>query len=209
LTLTDTSDRLPLPWTAQKARRCARSCSYHAEATEFHARVQSGSGAPASQWRSVHRAALSSGGEAGVGPKHPGGCRRVGCGHVDGGPSRDRFLTDGVEGLYDRRRGNAAGKADERLDRVLTRLLGCTPEDFGWGRPTWTRELFCLQMKLEGGPWRCARWAGLCRASVRGSASKDRGHRARPAGAWSTPSRPGAPPRSRRACVRRRGAVPR
>lgn len=64
----------------------------------------------------------------------------------------DRFLTDGVAGLYDLRRGNGARKADERFDRVLTRLLGCTPEDFGWERPTWTRELLCLQMKLEGFP---------------------------------------------------------
>jgi transposase len=64
----------------------------------------------------------------------------------------DRFLTDGVAGLYDRRRGNGACKADEQFDRVLTRLLGCTPEDFGWERPTWTRELLCLQMKLEGFP---------------------------------------------------------
>ena len=64
----------------------------------------------------------------------------------------DRFLADGVDGLYDRRRGNGARKADERFDRVLVRLLGRTPQDFGWQRPTWTRELLCLQMKLEGFP---------------------------------------------------------
>ncbi|MGO9838132.1 MAG: IS630 family transposase [Polyangiaceae bacterium] len=64
----------------------------------------------------------------------------------------DRFLADGVAGLYDRRRGNGARKADERFDRVVVRLLGCTPQDFGWQRPTWTRELLCLQMKLEGFP---------------------------------------------------------
>ncbi len=64
----------------------------------------------------------------------------------------DRFLAEGVAGLYDRRRGNGARKADERFDRVLVRLLGCTPPDFGWQRPTWTRELLCLQMKLEGFP---------------------------------------------------------
>jgi transposase len=64
----------------------------------------------------------------------------------------DRFLADGVVGLYDRRRGNGARKADERFERVLARLLTRTPEDFGWQRPTWTRELLCLQMKLEGFP---------------------------------------------------------
>ena len=30
----------------------------------------------------------------------------------------DRFLADGIAGLYDRRRGNGACKADERFDRV-------------------------------------------------------------------------------------------
>ena len=64
----------------------------------------------------------------------------------------DRFLADGVAGLYDRRRGNGERKADERFERVLVRLLGCTPQDYGWQRPTWTRELLCLQMKLEGFP---------------------------------------------------------
>ena len=61
-----------------------------------------------------------------------------------------RFLADGIDGLYDRRRSNGARKTDERFDRVLVRLLGRTPQDFGWPRPTWTRELLCLQMGLEG-----------------------------------------------------------
>jgi transposase len=64
----------------------------------------------------------------------------------------DGFLADGVQGLYDRRRDNGTRKADERFDRVLLRVLGRTPQDFGWQRPTWTRELLCLQMKLEGFP---------------------------------------------------------
>ncbi len=33
----------------------------------------------------------------------------------------DRFLADGVDGLYDRRRGNGERKADERFDQVLSR----------------------------------------------------------------------------------------
>jgi transposase len=64
----------------------------------------------------------------------------------------DRFMAGGVDGLYDQRCHNGARKADERFERVLTRLLGRTPEDFGWERPTWTRELLCMQMKLEGFP---------------------------------------------------------
>jgi transposase len=64
----------------------------------------------------------------------------------------NRFVAEGVGGLYDRRRDNGAVKADERFDRVLTRLLGLTPEHYGWPRPTWTRELLCLQMQVEGFP---------------------------------------------------------
>jgi transposase len=64
----------------------------------------------------------------------------------------NRFHRDGVAGLYDRRRGNGQRKADERFDRTLVRVLGRSPEDFGWGRPTWTRELLCQQMRLEGFP---------------------------------------------------------
>lgn len=63
-----------------------------------------------------------------------------------------RFVAEGVAGLYDRRRGNGRRKTDERFDRVLVRVLGRTPEDYGWERPTWTRELLCVQMKLEGFP---------------------------------------------------------
>jgi len=63
-----------------------------------------------------------------------------------------RFEAEGVSGLYDRRRGNGNHKVDERFDRVLVRVLGRSPTDFGWGRPTWTRELLCQQLQLEGLP---------------------------------------------------------
>lgn len=61
-----------------------------------------------------------------------------------------RFAEFGVAGLYDRRRGNGAKKADDAFHRRVGALLGRTPEAFGWPRPTWTRELLCLQMKREG-----------------------------------------------------------
>jgi Winged helix-turn helix len=48
----------------------------------------------------------------------------------------NRFLAGGVAGLYDQRRGNGKRKTGERFDRVLVRVLGRSPEDFGWGRPT-------------------------------------------------------------------------
>jgi transposase len=61
-----------------------------------------------------------------------------------------RFRSDGVDGLYDRRRNNGARKVDVRFERALVRVLERSPEFFGWQRPTWTRELLCAQMALEG-----------------------------------------------------------
>ena len=60
------------------------------------------------------------------------------------------FIAEGVEGLYDRRHRNGITKADDAFRRRVTQLLMRTPEDFGWSRPTWTRELLCLQMKRKG-----------------------------------------------------------
>ena len=63
-----------------------------------------------------------------------------------------RFAEDGIDGLYDRRHGNGNAKVDESFRRRVARLLLGTPEDVGWQRPTWTRELLCLQMEREGWP---------------------------------------------------------
>jgi len=63
-----------------------------------------------------------------------------------------RFALDGVEGLYDRRRENGAVKVDDKFRNRLAQLLQRTAEDFGWSRPSWTRELLCLQMHREGYP---------------------------------------------------------
>lgn len=62
----------------------------------------------------------------------------------------DRFHEFGVEGLYDRRRHNGVRKTDDGFHLRVMELLRQTPEDFGWSRPTWTRELLCLQMAREG-----------------------------------------------------------
>lgn len=61
-----------------------------------------------------------------------------------------RFVASGIDGLIDRRRGNGTKKASDAFgQRVATLLRGC-PEHFGWQRPTWTRELLCLQMERDG-----------------------------------------------------------
>lgn len=64
----------------------------------------------------------------------------------------NRFAEEGIGGLYDKRHGNGAAKVDHAFRRRLTHVLRRTPEDFGWTRPTWTRELLCLQMMRDGWP---------------------------------------------------------
>ncbi len=64
----------------------------------------------------------------------------------------NHFAAQGADGLFDRRRGNGASKVDDAFRRALVTLLRGTPEDSGWMRPTWTRELLCLQMRKDGWP---------------------------------------------------------
>lgn len=61
-----------------------------------------------------------------------------------------RYLAHGVDGLYDQRRNNGATKVDLAFMCRVAELLTQTPLDLGWSRPTWTRELLCVQMKEEG-----------------------------------------------------------
>jgi transposase len=63
-----------------------------------------------------------------------------------------RYLADGIEGLYDRRRDNGQAKVDDRFLLHLGGLLFQTPPEFGWERPTWTRELLALEMERRGFP---------------------------------------------------------
>jgi transposase len=62
----------------------------------------------------------------------------------------NRFAAHGIDGLYDRRRHNGARKTDDAFRLGVVRLLRGSPEDHGWSRPTWTRELLCLQMLRDG-----------------------------------------------------------
>lgn len=63
-----------------------------------------------------------------------------------------RFRNGGVDALGDRREGNGARIVDGRFERALVRILQRSPEDFGWFRPTWTRELLVEQLVAEGLP---------------------------------------------------------
>ncbi len=62
------------------------------------------------------------------------------------------FAEKGIDGLFDKRRHNGTPKVDAAFRVRVAELLRRTPEDVGWFRPTWTRELLCLQMHQEGWP---------------------------------------------------------
>ena len=77
-----------------------------------------------------------------------------------------RFEQRGVEGLYDGRRNNRAKKVDARFMQRLSAILTNTPDHFGWSRFTWTRELLCRQMQLEGLPLVAVCTMGWCLARI-------------------------------------------
>jgi hypothetical protein len=63
-----------------------------------------------------------------------------------------RFIECGIHGLYDRRALNGRAKVDQAFLLHVSALLCDVPLDFGWQRPTWTRELLCLAMQRRGFP---------------------------------------------------------
>jgi len=63
-----------------------------------------------------------------------------------------RYLAGGEDGLLDQRAGNGQPKVDERFLAELRQVLLSVPTEFGWQRPTWTRELLCLELVRRGFP---------------------------------------------------------
>jgi transposase len=53
----------------------------------------------------------------------------------------DRFAQDGREGLFDKRKQNGQLLADEVFRQTVDRLVRQVPLEYGYCRPTWTREL--------------------------------------------------------------------
>ena len=62
-----------------------------------------------------------------------------------------RFGEQGMTGLYDRREDNGDSKLDESYLGRLKELVDLTPREFGYLRPTWTRELLIEVMSIETG----------------------------------------------------------
>ena len=63
----------------------------------------------------------------------------------------NRFVEQGISGLHDRREDNGDLKLDEGYLGRLRELVDLTPRDFGYLRPTWTRELLVKVMARETG----------------------------------------------------------
>lgn len=62
-----------------------------------------------------------------------------------------RFQAYGEAGLADGRADNGADKLDDNYLNRLYRVVRATPHDYGWRRPTWTRELLIETMvRLTG-----------------------------------------------------------
>ena len=62
-----------------------------------------------------------------------------------------RFREHGEVGLVDRREENGARKLDEVYLGKLYTVVAASAQDFGWRRPTWTRELLVQTMVKETG----------------------------------------------------------
>ena len=85
-----------------------------------------------------------------------------------------RFQTLGEDGLLDQRAGNGPTKVDEKFLAELRRVLLSVPTEFGWQRPTWTRELLCLELKRRDFPKVavCTMGRALCTIGARLGAPK-------------------------------------
>jgi transposase len=63
----------------------------------------------------------------------------------------NRFVELGVAGLFDRREDNGGRKIDERYLSILHDVVDASPQDYGYPRPTWTRELLTRVMEKRTG----------------------------------------------------------
>lgn len=62
-----------------------------------------------------------------------------------------RYETEGETGLFDRRSENGERKVTEEFLEQLVEVVGGDPQQHGWKRPTWTRELLIKTMvRLTG-----------------------------------------------------------
>jgi transposase len=83
------------------------------------------------------------------------GCTRIaealGCAPAHAVRTANRFLDEGEEGLIDRRCENGEAKVDEDLLQALAEMVDEQPDDYGWARSTWSRELLAKNLAKETG----------------------------------------------------------
>ena len=60
-----------------------------------------------------------------------------------------RFEQDGMTGLVDRREDNGTVKVDDWYLKDLEEVVGGSPKEYGYQRPTWTRELLVAVMEAR------------------------------------------------------------
>lgn len=75
----------------------------------------------------------------------------VGCSQSTVRRTLGRFEDGSISGLYDRREDNGPEKLTEAYLGILREIVELTPLDFGYRRPTWTRELLVNEMKKQTG----------------------------------------------------------
>lgn len=64
---------------------------------------------------------------------------------------RDRFVQHAEAGLLDRREENGQTKLDELYLKTLYDVVESSPHEYGWLRPTWTREMLAITLQKRTG----------------------------------------------------------
>ena len=65
--------------------------------------------------------------------------------------TKQRYETEGESGLFDRRSENGERKVTEEFLERLVEVVAGDPQQYGWKRPTWTRELLIKTMTRQTG----------------------------------------------------------
>jgi transposase len=100
------------------------------------------------------------------GPSRNQVARELGCAVSTVVAAAQRYVADGVAGLYDRRAANGKPKVNDPFREQLRKLLYVGPQSCGWRRPTWTRELLVLEMERRGFPKVAACTMGRALAAI-------------------------------------------
>lgn len=85
-----------------------------------------------------------------------------------------RFSEFGEAALWDGREGNGAGKLSEAFLGILNNVVRSSPQDHGWRRPTWTREILVETMVRKTGVRICVGTMSRALAMIQARRGKPR-----------------------------------